>query len=241
MFPTVQVPIYELTLPSNNKKIKYHPFTVKEKKLFLLVKEANNLKDIINQVKQVIKNCIISPPDLDVDELPIIDIEMLFLHLKARADGEVQELEFECKNLVNEKPCGGITKVPFNFLEAKITETPGHSNKISLAEKIGVVMKYPTYGMSQVLTKVDPTEGEILDIIVDCIDYVYDSDRMYYAKDEKREDLVKWFENLSENNLKKIMQFFDTAPKLVGTSKFKCGKCGYEEDIKLEGIQDFFS
>jgi len=240
MLPNVAVPIYELKLPSSNKTIKYHPFTVAEKKLFLLVKESDDAKDVINQIKQVIKNCIVSPHDIDVDNMPIIDIEYLFIHLRARSAGEVQDLEFECKNLVNEKPCGGITKVAFNMLDVKVETKPGHTNKIPLSDNIGVGMRYPTYAMAQILTKDNPSETEVFDIVAECVEYVYDAERIHYTKDEKKEDIIKWFEKLSEGDLKKIMSFFDTAPKIVGKSSFKCGKCGYQEEITLEGIQDFF-
>ena len=34
--PKIDVPVYELTLPSNGKKLSYRPFLVKEEKIMLM-------------------------------------------------------------------------------------------------------------------------------------------------------------------------------------------------------------
>jgi len=43
-----------------------------------------------------------------------------------------------------------------------------------------------------------------------------------------------------EKDLEKIKSFFDTMPKMKRNIDFKCNKCGHEEKIELEGIQNFF-
>jgi hypothetical protein len=251
--PRLDVPLYELTLPSDGKKIKFRPFLVKEKKLFLLVREAQDIKDIINTVKQIIRNCIVQPEDVDPDDLAIVDIEYLFVNLRARSVGEVIELEFECGNLITpvgsddpaqqgaQRPCGGVTKLKFNLLETEIEKGENHSTKVALTDKVGVCLKYPTFRISEMLEKESKdVPQETMDIILSSLEYVYDENSIYYSKDEKREDLLAWFENLTEDHFKKIMNFFESAPQVVGKSNFKCVKCGYEEAIKLKGIQDFF-
>ena len=40
--PTLQVPTYELTLPSTGEKITYRPFLVKEHKILLTLAEASD-------------------------------------------------------------------------------------------------------------------------------------------------------------------------------------------------------
>jgi hypothetical protein len=245
-YPVIDTPTYELVLPSNGKKIQYRPFCIKEKKLFLLVKEAKEIKGIVSTIKQIIANCIVSPSNIDVEELPIIDIEMLFVHLRARSGGEVIKLEFECQNAVpgllspETHKCGTISTLSFNLLDVKVEKDDQHTNKIQLTENLGVCMRYPTFGMAEVLEQdiKDPTKA--LDIMADSIEYVFDKETIYYTKDEKREDTIKWFEDMSEDMFEKIKKFFDTTPKIVGKSQFKCSKCGYEEEVRLQGVQDFF-
>jgi hypothetical protein len=102
-----------------------------------------------------------------------------------------------------------------------------------------MVMKYPKM---DVIT--DSVGGEDIDsvisMIASCIDYIYDDEKMYYAKDSTKEELVEFLETLQSKDLENIKQFFDTMPKMRKTLEFKCGKCNYEEKIDVEGIQNFF-
>ncbi|MFM7855042.1 MAG: hypothetical protein ACKO96_24730, partial [Flammeovirgaceae bacterium] len=69
MLPTLDLPTYELKVPSNGQVVKIRPFTVREEKLLLIAAESNDPNEIINTTKQIIKNCIVSD-NVDVDKLP---------------------------------------------------------------------------------------------------------------------------------------------------------------------------
>ena len=242
--PKIDVPTYETTLISSGKKVKYRPFLVKEQKLFLMASQASDEKETIDVVKQVLNNCIIS--DIDVDDLPTFDLEHLFMQLRARSVGEVVNLKYNCNNTVKDdkgedKVCGGLVKFDLNILDIKPIIDPEHNNKIEISDKLGIVMKYPTLGM---VKNFDNLQSEsidtIMDVIVSCIDFIYDADQMYYAKDSTKEELMEFVDNLQQDDLEKIQKFFTTMPKISKPLDFKCGKCGYEEKIVVEGIQNFF-
>ena len=101
--PKIVTPSYELTLPSNGKKISYRPFLVKEEKILILAIESNSLKEISRATKDILKNCILTK-GVKVDQLPTFDIEYLFLNIRARSIGESIELVVTC-------PDDGETKV----------------------------------------------------------------------------------------------------------------------------------
>jgi len=104
---------------------------------------------------------------------------------------------------------------------------------------LGVVMKYPTFEMIAKLE--NKSEDEILmDLLVNCIDYVYDEDNIYRTKDLPKEEVVEFIDSMQQKDLEKIQEFFETAPKLKHTINFGCKKCGYKEDIPVEGLQNFF-
>jgi Ribonuclease G/E len=85
------------------------------------------------------------------------------------------------------------------------------------------------------------SENEIMiRILVDCIDYIYDKDQIYYSKDSSREELEEFIDNLQQKDLEKFKEFFDTMPEIKKDVQFKCPKCSYEEDITIKGIQNFF-
>ena len=242
--PKIDVPVYETKLISSGKTIKYRPFLVKEQKLFLMASQAADEKETIDVVKQVLNNCIIT--DIDVDDLPTFDLEYLFMQLRARSVGEVVNLKYNCNNKVTDtdgesKPCGGLVKFDMNLLEIEPTRNEEHSNKIAISDKLGVVMKYPTLKMiGDTKALQDESIESIMDIIIKCIDYIYDADQMYYAKDSTQEELMEFVESMQQDDLEKIQKFFTTMPKMSKPLDFKCGKCGYEEKIVVEGIQNFF-
>jgi len=53
--PKVETPTYELSLISNDKKIKYRPFLVKEEKILLLALETEDKKQIIDAIYQILE------------------------------------------------------------------------------------------------------------------------------------------------------------------------------------------
>ena len=87
----------------------------------------------------------------------------------------------------------------------------------------------------------DKDAGEVmLEILTDCIDYIYDRDQIYYTKDNTREEVREFVDNLQQKDLEKIQKFFETVPELRKDIDFKCSKCGYNEKITIKGIENFF-
>lgn len=240
--PKIDVPTYELKLISNNKTIRFRPFLVKEQKLFLMASESDDPKETIRAIKQVVKNCVID--ELDVDSLPVFDLEWLFMHLRARSVEEVVDLKYKCNNKIKnetgeELRCTGLVEFKLNLLEIQPTLNQSHTNKIKITENLGICLRYPTFDLVEKYE--DKSENEIMmEILVDCIDYIYDKEQIYYAKDSTREELQEFVDNLQQKDLEKIKSFFDTIPEIKKDLHFDCPKCGYKDDIVLKGIQSFF-
>ena len=242
MLPKLDIPIYEITLISTGKTVRIRPFLVKEQKLFLMASESEDQKETVNVIRQVLKNCILD--EIDVDGLPTFDLEWLFINLRARSVEEVVSLKYRCNNKIKdetgeEKSCGGAVEFDLNLLEITPTKNPNHTNKIQLTENLGVCLKYPTFEMIQKYETMDENDV-MMNVLVDCIDYIYDKDSVYYAKDSTKEELIDFVDNLQQVHLEKIKQFFDTLPEIKKDVHFKCPKCGYDEDIEIKGMQNFF-
>ncbi len=242
MLPKIDVPIYDLKLLSTGKKIRFRPFTVKEEKLFLMAAEAGDLKSITDTVKQVINNCVLD--ELDIDELPLFDIEQIFLQLRSKSVGELVNLKYRCNNLIKdeseeEKKCNTVVEIDVNINDIIPEFEKTDKNKIEITENLGVVMKYPNFKVFESLDGENETES-ILNTIISCIDYIYDKETLYYAKDSTKEELSEFVESLQTKDLQKFKEFFDTTPKLRKNINFKCPKCSYEENVLVEGIESFF-
>lgn len=240
--PKIDVPIYTVNLLSTGKPIKFRPFTVKEEKLFLMTNETDDAKAILDTTKQVLNNCILD--DVDIENLPMFDIENLFLNIRARSVGEVVNLRYKCNNLVkNEKDeeikCNNVVDIDLNVLDIKPEENKNHNKKITITENLGIVMKYPSFKVFENIS-LDDESISIVETIINSIDYIYDKENVYYAKDSSKEELNEFVESLQSKDLEKIKDFFLTIPKLSKNVHFKCNKCNYEENIKIEGIESFF-
>jgi hypothetical protein len=246
MLPKLDVPIFETKLISNDRIIRFRPFLVKEQKLFLMTNETNDAKEMIKTVKQVLKNCILD--EIDIDNLATFDLEYLFLNLRARSVSEVSNLKFTCNNTVKdaeaedgEKKCGATVEIDVNLLEVECKKNPEHTNKVELTNKVGIMMKYPTFNSINLDDLNSENIDKIVDVIISCIDFIYDDDQIYYAKDTPEKELIEFVENLKQSDLEKISKFFNTLPKIKKDLDFNCKKCGYQETINLEGMQSFFA
>jgi len=248
--PTITVPKYSLYLPSSGDEIKYRPFLVKEEKLLLIAMESEEDKQIIDATKTVINNCVFG--DIDVDTMPLFDIEYIFLWLRAKAKGELIELKYTCPE------CKNSIDVSFNIEDVKLTKTDNHTNKVELTETLGVVLKYPNMTIQSKLDKfIDESEIErVFKTIQYCIDYIYDAEATYPAKDHTEQELKDFLESLTDSQFQKIAKFFEELPSLKHKIKLECKNkikgddkkkekakakvCSYKEDVVLEGLASFF-
>jgi hypothetical protein len=240
--PTIAVPQYELTIPSTEKKVKYRPFLVKEEKVLLIALESENQTNIINAIRTIITNCLYG--DVNVDEMPTFDLEFIFLQLRAKSKGEIIDLKYECPK------CKTELEVNINTEDVQVIKTPEHTDTIELDDGLGVVMKYPTIEMQQMIQdiqedKKSEVEG-IFTMVTRCIDYIYDKDNTYPLKDYTEKEINDFIDSLTDKHFQKISKFFDTMPVLKHEFKLNCTKkkkdktCSYKETITLSGLQSFF-
>ena len=75
--PKINTPTYELVLPSNNKKIKYRPFLVREEKILILALESEDSKQITDAVVEILSECVLTK-GVDINTLPTFDICLLY-------------------------------------------------------------------------------------------------------------------------------------------------------------------
>ena len=137
--PIIAVPNYQLTIPSNGQVVNFRPFLVKEEKILLIAMESEEEEQKTGAIRNIIKNCVTE--DLDVNIMPMFDIEYIFLKLRSKSKGEEVDLTFDCGKC--KKPIAA--KVDLSTIE--VTRTEGHSNKISFRlEKSDVLDLYAGTG-----------------------------------------------------------------------------------------------
>lgn len=201
--------------------------------------ESQDETAILDAVKQVVNNCITSENKDDINDWPIFDLEMMFLHLRARSISEKVEPTFRCNHIVDGATCGNVMKLSIDLLNIKPVKGEGHSQLIHITPEVGVKMKYPKLGSINTVNKLDASVATFA-FLLDNIDYVFDKDSVYEPKDVTQDEMVKFFESMNKQQLDKITAFFETMPKLKYVTDTKCSKCGFEHHIEMEGLQSFF-
>jgi len=234
--PKIDVPRYELLLPSTDMKVQYRPFTVKEEKLLLLASENNEEKQIINSIKQVIENCTFG--SVVADELPIFDLEYIFLQIRAKSVGEVTKFRVLCPD---DKKTYGDVEIDLTKVDVQVGDN--HTNNILIDEnrKLGIVLKYPTLKSFNSTSLLQ--EGKldaIYDVLVDCIDHVYEGEKIYSSKDNTKEELAQFLEQLDQKSFEKVKKFFDEMPKLKHEAEVENPKTKVKSKVTFTGLRDFF-
>lgn len=247
--PKIDLPIYDVKLVSLPTPVKFRPFLVKEEKLLLMALQTNDEEAVLVAIKQVVNNCLLEE-SIDIDKLPIFDLEYLFLNIRARSVGEEIETYYLCRNKIMEKDaegneaevdCAHMMPIKINVLDIKppIDDLP---SKIQITKNIGIQLKYPTLKTFAPL-KNTVSSGETEDVfnmIYECSDYIYDADGLYYTKETTREEFNNFLESLTQEQFDRIVAFFESLPEISHDIKHTCEKCGFEHDIHLEGLNDFF-
>jgi hypothetical protein len=224
-----------LEVPSTDEKVQFRPFLVKEEKILLIAMESGKSGDIIEAVKQIVNQCTFDK--LDLNNIPMFDVEYIFLQIRAKSVGEVSKLRLLCPD---DKKTQVDVEVDLNDVKVHVDE--GHSNKIEIDDKMGMIMTYPSidsFAKSGVTTI---TAENMLDVIGTCILQIYEDggEKVYDAKDQTKKELSDFIESLQSKHFKKVQEFFDTMPKLRHTIKVKNPKTKKESEITLQGLNDFF-
>lgn len=234
--PLNSTPVYQLTVPSSNKIVKFRPFLVKEEKALLLAQQSEDPSVMVNTLQEVIKSCV--KEDIDTTKLAIFDLEYIFTQIRAKSVGEEVELIFRCQHCDDEK---AKVNIKIDLTEVKVSKDPNHKSKIDLFDDVGVMMKYPNIDIIKKLDNgaFNNIEG-VFDIVIDCIDYIYDSNEVYHTSEQSIKEMQEFLNNLTSEQFGKLQQFFETIPKLVKEVEYTCPICSANNKVTLSGIQSFF-
>ena len=233
--PKLTTPTYELEIPSTDEKIKYRPFLVKEEKILMMAMESKSSADITQAVKDIVMECTFNK--VDISNMPMFDVEYIFLNIRSKSVGEVSKLKILCQD-------DGKTyaDVELDLNEVKVQVGDDHTNKIELTEDMGLIMKYPTIDSFSETGIRDINPSNMLDVISTCILQIYEKkgEKTYDPKDQTKKELTEFIEQLSTKQFKDVQKFFETMPKLKHEITIKNPKTKKESKVTLTGLNDFF-
>ena len=235
--PKINTPTYELSLPSNGKKIKYRPFLVREEKILIMALETENQKQITDAVVQILDACIMTR-GVKVQTLATFDIEYIFLNVRSKSVGETINVNIICPD--DEKTS---VEVPIDLESIKVKKDKSHTNIVKIDDNLSLKLKYPS--MDQFIESnfesTDDTIKNTMKVITSSIDMIFSEEESWNASESTEKELEDFIEQLNSKQFQTIEKFFDTMPKLSHKVKVTNPKTNVESTVILEGLAAFFN
>lgn len=231
--PRIEAPTYTLVLPSTGKEVKFRPFLVREEKAMMFAQQSDEEQVMYDTLNEVIDACTFGA--LKVHDLPLYDIEYMFLQVRIRSVGSDSRLMAKCKK------CGTANEIVIDLEEVDVVSKNTNDGKISLFKDVGIKMKSPSYNSMKKLRKLDLNDpDQVIKLITLQIDYVYDSSAVYKASEQTEEELFEFVSNMTQIQLQQIKQYFESIPRLAHDHLYKCKECGTDNKVHIEGLANFF-
>ena len=232
--PKINAPEYSLVVPSTKVEVKYRPFLVKEEKLLLIAQETGDEKALYTAIKNLIHNCCHG--QLDVDTMPLFDVEYVFLQLRSKSVGEFADVLVICPD-DNETE----VKVKVNLNELTVELPSKDHNKIKLTDDIGIVMAYPN--LASVLLTADKNKNAsdiMFDTILECMFQIWQGEEVFAATDYSHKEKLDFIDSLSHDQFEKIQQFFETMPSVKKEVEITNPNTKVVSKVDIEGMNSFF-
>jgi hypothetical protein len=231
--PKISVPTFSEIIPTTSKKIKMKQMQVKDEKILLFAKESGSNGDILDAIKQVVNNCIID--DVDIDKLSIVDLEYLFIKLRANSINNMSTI------IYTDPEDGKDYNIKVDLNKVIVRNETKLDNKIMISNTSCILMHYPSAETYTTKFFNNKSENELMeDMVIACIDKIADEDTVTSINDISKNELIEFIENLDIKTHLKLKEFISNMPKLEYVLEYKNSN-GTERKITLSSLSDFFT
>jgi len=237
-------PYYTITLPMSGLTVKYRPFRVKEEKILLLSLEDGSDNAVLIGVKNLLNECVAVDGEetFDAGTLPVVDMEYLFVNLRAKSISEVCSPSILCPHT------GEKTNAKVDLTKIKPPKTDKvKESKIKLSDSVGITMKAPTINTlieNDIINYSSAKPEEIISLVSSCIDEIWTEDEVFDSTNLTKEDLNEFVESMSVKNFDDVGDYFESIPTLQHVVKYSVINPETKEkenhQITLRGLNDFF-
>lgn len=243
MLPKIKSPIYEATIPSTGKVVKFRPFIVKEEKILLMARQSGEPADFFSAISQIVQNCLLDNK-INVLNMPLFDVEYLFTKMRASSvsnvakvsykdneDGKTYDFSVDLNKV--------IVKFPESFNDDVVLSQSGGRFKAS--PEISFTMTYPQMKLYTKKEFFDLDDDGVFDtLITNCLDTIVNGEEIHKAQESTKEEILDFSNSLPAKNYLEIRQFFLNLPTLYHEIKYKNAN-GVEKTIIQRTIEDFFT
>ncbi len=235
--PKLNTGFFELDLPYTKKRIQYRPFVVGEQKILMHALESKDDKQVLLAIKKCIESC--TNNSIDVNQLPLFELEYLFLNIRMRSVGEKTKVVLRCEE------CLADNEVELDLRQTEFYKlNDSKDDVIFITDKIAVRMKLPSIEIAQRLNLDDLSQEKQTEVLfaltVNCIDAVLDEENEYKTDELNLKEVEEFVNSLNSDQFLKIQQWFENLPILKLKVEHKCSNCSTDINTSLQGIASFF-
>jgi transcription elongation factor Elf1 len=225
----ISTPVVADIIPSTNTKIKMRAFRVGDEKALMMASESGDAIQMVATLKEVIGNCV--DGDFKINDLSSFDIEYLFLKLRSISVGETSDLMFDCKE------CGHKNKVKVDISNIEVLNQDA-KKFVKLNDELGFEMKFSSL---EDLVEADGGDADAyIALIARSVKTVYYGEEAIDIGPEEIEDVIRIINELNNKDFSQVVEFINKQPKVVKDIKFVCSECNHENEMRLEGLANFF-
>jgi len=235
--PKINVPEYTLVVPSTDEEIKFRPFLVKEEKVLLMAQETGTEVSLYQSIKNLINNCCYGK--IDTDNLPLFDIEYIFIQIRAKSVGEIAKIQVICPD---DEETTVMVEVDLSKLQVQMDDK--HNPRIQLTDNIGILMSYPNLATVLSMKGEQKKEGNIdamFQMIQDCMYQIWQGEETFDTTDYSDKDKQDFLDSLNHEQFEKLQAFFETMPTLKHEVEVTNPNTQVKSKVVLEGMNSFFS
>ena len=232
MLPKIELPYYNVEVPSNKKTVKMRPMVIKEEKILLMAKEANDSNEIVSSLAQVVGNCL--QGDVKIENLTYFDLEYLFLKLRSMSVSNIVKATY----MDEEDEKSYDVEIDLDKIDIKAADDINYNIAIG---NIVIQLRYPPVSVYMKHNFDDMDDDKTFNIIFKAsIEAMFDGDKAYDMKTVSDKEMDEFIDSIPSKHYTEIQEFFNKQPSLYYAVKYT-NSLGNEKTVELTTLQDFFT
>lgn len=230
--PKIELPIFNITLPSDGKTVSARLMTVKEEKILLMARQSTERADIYGAIAQIVNNCLTTP--IELNKFAFCDLQWCFMQIRIASVGNTTDVEYAV----------GEERFPFKIELDKLqmidVDKVAVNSKIELSPGISLIVRCPPASLYKDADFFNMEDDKVFEkLIVACADRIYEGDKVTKCADYTNEDLLTFINSLPASVFDKVQKFFAEQPRFEHKLEITL-KDGRKHTIVLRTLEDFF-
>lgn len=234
MLPKIELPTTTVTLPISESSLVIRPLKQKDEKILLMAKEGHDQTEILSAIKQIVNNCIVTE-GVNIDKIPIIDLEWLYVKLMSISTSNIVKVSY----IDGEDEQTREFDVDLNKIEI-IEPSQTQKKDVTVSPTVFIVLRYPLAVLYNDKTFLNSSGIEAVDsLMVSVIQDVFEGGKSTIAG-ASAADLKAFVGDLPVSVTNEIRDYILNLPRLEYTINYK-NSLGNDRKIVLSGLNDFFT